>query len=75
MTLDVPIGCLSNLLVACYKRSRIKVLQTGPSQLEIYRQDPGRHLGPLCAAVAAVILGDGARADEVADEVRREVGA
>jgi hypothetical protein len=49
------------------------------SQLEIYRQDPGRHFKPLCAAVAAVILGDGARgdevADEVADEVRREVGA
>jgi len=43
-------------------------------QLEVYRKDPARHLQPLCATVAAVILGDGARRDEVRDEVERELG-
>ena len=42
-----------------------------PKQIETYREDPTRHLKPLCAAVAAVILEDGARASEVQDEVRR----
>jgi hypothetical protein len=41
------------------------------SQLKVYRQDPERHLNPLCAAVAAVVLGDGARGDEVREEVRK----
>jgi DNA-binding transcriptional ArsR family regulator len=43
------------------------------SQLKVYRRDPIRHFTPLCAAVAAVSLADGARAVEVADEVRRQV--
>jgi DNA-binding transcriptional ArsR family regulator len=42
-----------------------------PGQLEKYREDPEKHLGPLCAAVAAVVLGDGARGDEVREEVER----
>jgi DNA-binding transcriptional ArsR family regulator len=43
------------------------------SQLKVYREDPERHLKSLCAAVAAVVLGDGARGDEVRDEVRKHV--
>jgi hypothetical protein len=42
-------------------------------QLEVYRGNPSRHLKPLCAAVAAVVLEDGARASEVQDEVEREL--
>ena len=42
-------------------------------QLEVYRKNPGRHLKPLCAAVAAVVLGDAARASEVQDAVEREL--
>jgi hypothetical protein len=42
-----------------------------PKQIEVYRKDPARHLKPLCATVAAVILGDGLRGDEVRDEVER----
>jgi hypothetical protein len=38
-----------------------------------YREDPEKHLAPLCAAVAAVVLGDGARGDEVREEVEREL--
>jgi hypothetical protein len=41
------------------------------TQLEVYRKDPGRHLAPLCTHVAAVVLGDGLRGDEVRDEVER----
>jgi DNA-binding transcriptional ArsR family regulator len=44
------------------------------SQLKIYRQDPDLHFQPLCSAVAAVVLRGDARAEDVADEVRREVG-
>jgi hypothetical protein len=40
-------------------------------QLKVYREDPDRHLRPLCAAVAAVVLGDGVRGDEVREEVER----
>jgi len=40
-------------------------------QLGKYRENPALHFKPLCAAVAAEVLGDGARADEVADEVRK----
>jgi DNA-binding transcriptional ArsR family regulator len=40
-------------------------------QLEVYREDPDRHLRPLCAAVAAVVLGDGVRGDQVRAEVER----
>jgi hypothetical protein len=42
-------------------------------QLEVYRKNPGRHLKPLCGAVAAVVLGDAARASEVQEEVEREL--
>jgi hypothetical protein len=42
-----------------------------PKQIEVYRKDPARHLKPLCATVAAVVLEDGARADEVREEVER----
>ena len=42
-------------------------------QLEKYRENPEMHLKPLCTAVAAVVLGDGGRADEVHEEVVREV--
>jgi hypothetical protein len=42
-------------------------------QLEVYRADPDRHLKPLCAAVAAVVLEDGARGEEVRAEVEREL--
>jgi hypothetical protein len=41
------------------------------TQLKVYRKNPARHKKPLCAAVAAVVLGDGARAPDVADEVER----
>jgi hypothetical protein len=42
-----------------------------PKQLEVYRKDPARHLKPLCATVAAEVLGDSLRADEVREEVER----
>src|SRR5215218_5996673 len=42
-----------------------------PGQLEKYRENPERHLGPLCTAVAAEVLGDGDLAPEVRDEVQR----
>ena len=42
-----------------------------PKQLEVYRKDPARHLKPLCATVAAEVLGDGLRGDEVREEVER----
>jgi hypothetical protein len=32
------------------------------TQLKVYRKNPARHKNPLCAAVAAIVLGDGARA-------------
>jgi hypothetical protein len=43
------------------------------SQLKIYRQDPGRHFKPLCAAVAAIVLEDGAQWEEVKEEVEKEL--
>lgn len=43
------------------------------AQLETYEQDPQMHFRPLCAAVAAVVLGDGTRASEVQEEVEREL--
>jgi hypothetical protein len=42
-----------------------------PKQLEVYHKDPARHLKPLCATVAAEVLGDSLRADEVREEVER----
>jgi hypothetical protein len=42
-----------------------------PRQLEVYHQDPGQHLQPLCSAVAAELLGDGLRWEEVREEVQR----
>ena len=44
------------------------------SQLKIYQQDPDRHFKPLCAAVAAIVLEDGARWEEVKEEVEKELG-
>jgi hypothetical protein len=44
-------------------------------QLEVYREDPDRHLSSLCAAVAAVVLGTGIRGDEVRDEVEKALEA
>ena len=44
-----------------------------PTQLEKYRENPKRHIKPLCAAVAAEVLGDGARGSEVREEVEREL--
>jgi hypothetical protein len=44
-----------------------------PKQLAVYRKDPERHLKPLCATVAAEVLGDPLRADEVRDEVERHL--
>src|SRR5215211_5860328 len=44
-----------------------------PTQLAIYSENPKRHIKPLCSAVAAVVLGDGLRADEVRGEVEREL--
>ena len=44
-----------------------------PGQLAVYRQDPDRHIEPLCSAVAAVVLGDGVRGPEVREEVEREL--
>ncbi len=44
-------------------------------QLEMYRRDPDRHLLSLCAAVAAVVIGDATRAEEVREEVERELGS
>jgi len=46
-----------------------------PQQLEVYRENPELHLKPLCSAVAAELLGDGLRWEEVREEVRKEVGA
>jgi hypothetical protein len=43
------------------------------TQLGIYHEDPARHLKPLCSAVAAVVLEDGARALEVQEEVERKL--
>jgi AAA domain/NrS-1 polymerase HBD domain len=42
-------------------------------QLEKYREDPDRHFEPLCTAVAAVVLEDGLRWEEVARDVEREL--
>jgi len=43
-------------------------------QLEVYREDPARHIRPLCASVAAVVLEDGSLAAEVRQEVEKELG-
>jgi hypothetical protein len=42
-----------------------------PRSLEKYRENPERHIQPLCAAVAAVVLGDGLRWEEVRGEVEK----
>jgi hypothetical protein len=41
------------------------------TQLGVYHKDPQKHIEPLCAAVAAVVLGDGVRGPEVREEVER----
>jgi hypothetical protein len=45
-----------------------------PKQLAKYREDPKLHFKPLCVAVAAVVLEDGMRWEEVREEVERELG-
>ena len=42
-------------------------------QLDVYRGDPERHIEPLCSAVAAAALGDGAGGDAVRAEVEKEL--
>jgi hypothetical protein len=44
------------------------------SQLKVYRENPAKHIKPLCAAVAAVVLGDGVRGEEVREEVEKALG-
>jgi hypothetical protein len=44
------------------------------TQLEVYRKNPERHMDPLCAVVAAEVLGDGLRGDDVRDEVEEILG-
>ena len=39
----------------------------------MYRKDPGQHIRPLCAAVAAAVLDDPTRVHEVREEVEREL--
>jgi hypothetical protein len=41
--------------------------------IEKYREEPERYLKPLCAYVAAMVLGDGAHWEEVREEVEREL--
>jgi RecA-family ATPase len=43
------------------------------TQLKVYRENPERHIRPLCAAVAAVVLEDGARGPDVREDVEREL--
>jgi hypothetical protein len=45
-----------------------------PDSLRKYREDPDRHLKPLCTAVAAEVLGDGLRWEEVREEVEKALG-
>jgi hypothetical protein len=42
-----------------------------PGQLEKYRENPETHFEPLCRTVAAVVLEEADRWEEVAEEVRR----
>jgi hypothetical protein len=42
-----------------------------PTQLEKYRENPQLHFEPLCNTVAAVVLGDSLRGNEVREEVER----
>ncbi len=42
-------------------------------QLKVYREDPRRHTGPLCAVVAAEVFGGDRHGDEVREEVEREL--
>jgi DNA-binding transcriptional ArsR family regulator len=44
-----------------------------PAQLAKYREDPRRHLQPLCNSIAAVVLEDPTRGPEVREEVEREL--
>jgi hypothetical protein len=43
-------------------------------QMEAYHKNPEQHIQPLCAAVAAAVLEEPARAGEVREEVERELG-
>jgi hypothetical protein len=44
-----------------------------PKQLKVYRENPELHFKPLCAAVAAIVLGEGSRWEEVRKEVEKEL--
>jgi hypothetical protein len=44
-----------------------------PGQLKVYRENPTRHLEPLCNTVAAVVLGDPLRGGEVREQVEKEL--
>jgi AAA domain len=46
-----------------------------PTQLEKYCENPELHFEPLCTAVAAEVLGDGARGGEVAEEVEKALSS
>ena len=46
-------------------------LRTG---IKLYWENPDRHFRPLCNSVAAEVLGDGNRRDEVLDEVKKALG-
>ena len=45
-----------------------------PKQLEVYRKNPERHFEQLCNTVAAVVLGDPLRGEEMRDEVEKVLG-
>jgi hypothetical protein len=60
------------------KPTTVAELFAGPplwlsKQLDVYRKDPDRQLLPLCSAVAAEVLGDGAGGDAVRAEVEKEL--
>src|SRR5215211_4437821 len=46
-----------------------------PKQLKVYREDPDRHFEPLCNTIAAEVLGDPLRGDEVREEVEKALSS
>ena len=45
------------------------------AELPLYRKNTWRHFNPLCAHVAAVVLGEGLFGHKVAEEVKKELAA
>jgi DNA-binding transcriptional ArsR family regulator len=43
-------------------------------QVEMYRKDPGRQFNPLCSAVAAAVVDNPLRGEEVSEEVEKALG-